>query len=153
MILTILKRIDLIVVVAAVAGCKLYMAGHSADYGLIVNGVGDLDVNTKIMAFRLTYQGTDITCSGYAHERADGVKEMTGGFTCSDGRKAMGKSRLVSMNGAESLAEAFGKGLSRRAIPLERDRRLLDDRAVDGEERRGFVRGRRPDCQVSHNAT
>jgi hypothetical protein len=99
MILTILKRIGLIVGVAAVAGCKLYMAGHSADYGLIVNGVGDLDVNTKIMAFRLTYQGTDITCSGNAHERADGVKGMTGGFTCSDGRKAMGKSRLVSMNG------------------------------------------------------
>jgi hypothetical protein len=80
-------------------GCKLYMAGHSSDYSMIVTGTGELDMGTDTMVFSLVHEGLDITCSGKSQGRTDGVQGHEGGYTCTDGRSGGGKSQLTHMEG------------------------------------------------------
>ena len=84
-------------------GCKLYMAGHSPDYSLIIHGTGDLDTDTDIMVFQLVYEGLGIKCTGKSRGRSDGVQGHTGGYTCSDGRTGGGKSQLTHMTGGTGV--------------------------------------------------
>lgn len=122
-------RAALAAVFLLVGGCKLYMAGHSADHGIVVTGIGDFDMNTKTMPFEITYDGLGITCTGTSSERLDGVKGLTGGFTCSDGRTGTGKSRLVGMdNGTGYFTDSCGNsfqyiwGMSDEAMQTEAGR-------------------------------
>jgi hypothetical protein len=95
---TIRQRL-IILSVLLLGGCKLYMAGHSPDYSMIVTGTGDLDMNTDTMVFSVVHEGLDITCTGKSRGRTDGVQGHEGGYTCSDGRSGGGKSQLTHMEG------------------------------------------------------
>ena len=98
-------RMGCVAVVILLGGCKLYMAGHTADYGLITTGTGDFDMATVTMPFHMAYDGLGVTCTGTSHERKDGVKGLTGGFTCSDGRTGTGKSQLVGTDSGTGYFE------------------------------------------------
>ncbi len=83
----------------ALSGCKIFMSGHSSDYGMIVTGTGELDPATDTMTFQVVYEGLGVTCTGSSQGRADGVQGHTGGYTCTDGRSGGGKSQVTHMQG------------------------------------------------------
>ncbi len=83
----------------ALSGCKVFMAGHTADYGMVVTGTGELDPATDTMQFQVVYEGLGVTCTGTSKGRTDGVQGHTGGFKCTDGRTGNGKSQVTHMQG------------------------------------------------------
>ncbi len=93
------KSLSLLFALLLLSSCKLYMAGHSPDYSMIVTGTGDYDTGTDTMAFSVVYDGLNTTCTGRSRGRSDGVTGHEGGFSCSDGRTGSGKSELTNMQG------------------------------------------------------
>ena len=97
---------------ALLAGCQFWIAGHSDDKSMVVLGEGKADPATGTTKFNLQIDGTDVKCTGDSRPKRDGSQVADVDITCDDGRTAHGETKLITMdtgdgNGSDSCGNSY----------------------------------------------
>ncbi len=90
-----------IVSVLMLGGCQIWIAGHTDDNGLVVQGTGTANPPARTSKFTLTIDGSPAKCDGNSHANPDGSRTDVVFINCDDGRKGEGTSHVVSADTGE----------------------------------------------------
>lgn len=97
------RALALAALAVALGGCKYWMAGHNADYSLILSGEGFINTADDTSTYEFTIDGSNVKCSGKTVV-VDKKPEIVGTrgkaeTSCSDGRKGTGELLITSLEG------------------------------------------------------
>jgi len=97
------------VAILLLGGCQFWLAGHTADYGLVLHGEGTADPMAGTTRYTFIIEGTGIKCTGSSVKKPGTQNRSLNTITCDDGRTAKGESWLISMDtGAGAGTDSCG---------------------------------------------
>lgn len=87
-----------LVAILLLGGCQFWIAGHSADYGMMLIGEGTADPLAGTTRYTFTIEGTGVKCTGTSVKKPGAPQRAINTIKCDDGRTGTGESWLISMD-------------------------------------------------------